>query len=49
MLATWLLGSISPAPKYTAATIVFIGMSVGMVALSIANLVHLWRENRSKA
>jgi hypothetical protein len=49
ILATWLLGSLSPAPNYTSATITFIAMSIGMVVFSTANLVYLWRENRLKA
>lgn len=49
ILATWLLGSISPAPNYTAATITFIAMSICMVVFSTANLVYLWRQNLSKA
>ncbi|KAH0834817.1 major facilitator superfamily domain-containing protein [Lanmaoa asiatica] len=49
ILATWLLGWLSPAPNYTSATITFIAMSVGMVIFSMANLVYLRRENRLKA
>ncbi|KAI6045742.1 MFS general substrate transporter [Pisolithus marmoratus] len=49
ILATWLLGSLSPAPNYTAATITFIAMSVGIVVVSSLNLLYLSRENRAKA
>ena len=49
ILAIWLLGSLSPAPDYTSATITFIAMSIGMVVLSTANLAYLWRQNRLKA
>lgn len=49
ILSTWLLGSLSPAPNYTSATITFIVMSIGMVVFSMANLVYLWRENHLKA
>lgn len=49
ILATWLLGSLSPAPNYTKATITFIIMSVGMTIFSAVNLVYLSRENRLKA
>ncbi|KAF8844459.1 MFS general substrate transporter [Paxillus ammoniavirescens] len=49
ILATWLLGSLSPAPDYTKATITFIIMSVGMAVFSALNLAYLWRENRLKA
>lgn len=49
ILATWLLGSLSPAPNYTKATITFIVMSVGMVVLSSTTLAYLWHQNRLKA
>ncbi|KAG2143823.1 major facilitator superfamily domain-containing protein [Suillus bovinus] len=49
ILATWLLGSLSPAPDYTKATITFIIMSVGMVVFSITTLAYLWHQNRLKA
>ncbi|KAG2754910.1 MFS general substrate transporter [Suillus brevipes Sb2] len=49
ILVTWLLGSLSPAPNYTKATITFIIMSVGMVVLSSATLAYLWHQNRLKA
>ncbi|KAI6005654.1 major facilitator superfamily domain-containing protein [Pisolithus albus] len=49
ILATWLLGSLSPAPNYASATITFIAMSVGIVVVSSLNLLYLMRENRAKA
>lgn len=49
ILATWLLGSLSPAPNYTKATITFIIMSVGMVILSFTTLAYFWHQNRLKA
>ncbi|KAI6109500.1 major facilitator superfamily domain-containing protein [Pisolithus sp. B1] len=49
ILAIWLLGSLSPAPNYTAATITFIAMSIGLVVVSSLNLLYLVRENRAKA
>ncbi|KAI6128320.1 major facilitator superfamily domain-containing protein [Pisolithus thermaeus] len=49
ILATWLLGSLSPGPNYTAATITFIIMSIGVVVFSSLNLFYLLRENRAKA
>jgi len=48
ILATWLLGSLSPAPNYTKATLTFITMSVALVVLSIVNLFYLQRQNRMK-
>ncbi|KAL4067942.1 major facilitator superfamily domain-containing protein [Scleroderma citrinum] len=49
ILATWLLGSLSPAPNYTKATVTFITMSVASVALSTTSLCYLQRQNRMKA
>jgi len=49
ILGTWLLGTLSPAPNYTSATITFIVMSVCMLVFVTASLVYLWRENRLKA
>ena len=49
ILSTWLLGSLSPAPDYTTATITFIAMSVCIVVIAITNLAYLSRENRMKA
>ncbi|KIO04117.1 hypothetical protein M404DRAFT_144063 [Pisolithus tinctorius Marx 270] len=49
ILATWLLGSLSPAPEYTAATITFISISIGLVVVSSLNLFYLSQENRAKA
>lgn len=47
--ATWLLGSLSPGPNYTLATITFIVMSIATVLFAAANLAYLGRENRLKA
>ncbi|KAI6023048.1 major facilitator superfamily domain-containing protein, partial [Pisolithus microcarpus] len=44
ILGTWLLGYLSPAPKYTAATITFIVMSIGQVV----HLLYLSQMNRAK-
>ncbi|KAI6132155.1 major facilitator superfamily domain-containing protein [Pisolithus croceorrhizus] len=49
ILATWLLGSLSPGPNFTAATIAYIVMSTGMALFSLLNLLYLSRENRAKA
>jgi hypothetical protein len=48
ILATWLLGSLSPAPKYTKATITFVIFSVGMFLFNGFNLVYLWWQNQKK-
>ena len=49
ILTTWLLGSLSPAPNYTKATITFIIMSIGITVFSAISLAYLSRENRLKA
>ncbi|KAG6815558.1 hypothetical protein H0H87_000568 [Tephrocybe sp. NHM501043] len=48
VLATWLLGTISPAPLYTKATITLLSFSVGMVVLTGCNIVYLKGQNRKK-
>ncbi|KAF5335333.1 hypothetical protein D9611_011736 [Ephemerocybe angulata] len=49
ILATWLLGSLSAAPRYEGATKVMLGMAVGMAVLCVGNWGWLWRENGRKA
>ncbi|KAI6026949.1 hypothetical protein EDC04DRAFT_2929881, partial [Pisolithus marmoratus] len=49
ILAAWLLGSLSPAPHYTAVTIIFITMSIGQVVFAALNLLHLLQQNHAKA
>ncbi|KAH7913734.1 major facilitator superfamily domain-containing protein [Hygrophoropsis aurantiaca] len=49
ILATWLLGSLSPAPNYTKATLTFVIMSILMMVFPALNLAYLWRQNRLKA
>ncbi|EIW85122.1 MFS general substrate transporter [Coniophora puteana RWD-64-598 SS2] len=49
ILATWLLGSLSPAPDYRKATTTFVIMSALMAILSALNIVYLSRQNRTKA
>ncbi|KAJ6630309.1 major facilitator superfamily domain-containing protein [Mycena sp. CBHHK59/15] len=44
ILATWLLGSLSPAPKYTKATKILLIFSVLMGVFALLNIVHLTRE-----
>ncbi|TFK21501.1 MFS general substrate transporter [Coprinopsis marcescibilis] len=48
ILATWLLGSLSPAPRYVLATKVLLGFSVAMFALTAVNILYLWDQNRRK-
>jgi len=49
ILATWLLGSLSPAPRYLLATRVLLSLSVLMVAFSAVNLLYLVDQNKKKA
>ncbi|KAJ7490999.1 major facilitator superfamily domain-containing protein [Mycena latifolia] len=49
ILATWLLGSLSPAPRYTKATKILLIFSVLMGVFAVLNIVYLQRENKKKA
>lgn len=49
ILATWLLGSLSPPPKCTKATVTFTCFSVVMVVFNGLNLPYLWWQNQKKA
>jgi hypothetical protein len=49
ILATWLLGSLSPAPSYRTATITFIVFSVGTLIATVLNMFYLMAQNRRKA
>lgn len=49
ILATWLLGSLSPAPEYTSATITLLVFSLFMAIFGAINLGYLWSQNKKKA
>lgn len=49
ILATWLLGVLSPAPRYFLATKVLLSFSVLMMVAFILNAIFLWDQNRRKA
>ncbi|KAJ3507119.1 hypothetical protein NLJ89_g6486 [Agrocybe chaxingu] len=49
ILATWLLGSLSAAPRYILATRVLLAFSVLMVVLSGLNTWYLWDQNKKKS
>ncbi|KAJ7215320.1 major facilitator superfamily domain-containing protein [Mycena haematopus] len=49
ILATWLLGSLSPPPRYTKATKILLIFSVFMAFFSALNVLYLSHENRKKA
>ncbi|KAJ7221518.1 major facilitator superfamily domain-containing protein [Mycena pura] len=49
ILATWLLGSLSPPPRYLMGTRLLLAFSVLMGAFTVVNMVYLTRENRKKA
>lgn len=48
ILATWLLGSLSPGPRYTVATRTLLAFSVLMFVVSGVNWAYLWDQNRRK-
>lgn len=48
ILATWLLGSLSPPPRYTNGTIVLLVSSIGFGVAASLNLVYLWNQNKRK-
>ncbi|KAF5327673.1 hypothetical protein D9619_005010 [Psilocybe cf. subviscida] len=48
ILATWLLGSLSAAPRYTLATRVLLAFSVVMVVVSGLNTWYLFDQNKKK-
>jgi hypothetical protein len=49
ILATWLLGSLSPAPRYFLGTRVLLSFSVLMAVVSAFNILYLSLENNRKA
>ncbi|KAF5355607.1 hypothetical protein D9757_012906 [Collybiopsis confluens] len=49
ILSTWLLGSLSPAPRYTNGTITLLVFSVASGALCVANIFYLLAQNIRKA
>lgn len=48
ILATWLLGALSPPPRYTKATKILLIFSILMGVFAVLNIVYLQRENRKK-
>jgi hypothetical protein len=49
VLSTWLLGNLSPPPRYTKATKILLIFSVLMGVLAVFNILYLKRENKKKA
>jgi nitrate/nitrite transporter NarK len=49
ILATWLLGVLSPAPRYFLASEVLLSFSVLMFVFFISNTLFLWDQNRKKS
>jgi hypothetical protein len=49
ILATWLLGALSPAPRYILGTTVLLSFSVLMVVFSALNILYLSIENNKKS
>ncbi|KAL1946351.1 hypothetical protein VTO73DRAFT_15478 [Trametes versicolor] len=48
ILSTWLFGAISPAPRYTSATIILLVFQVAIVVFAVSNVLWLSSENRRK-
>ncbi|KAI0739201.1 MFS general substrate transporter [Daedaleopsis nitida] len=48
ILSTWLLGALSPAPRYTSATVTLIVFQVATVLCAAVNMAWLTSENRRK-
>ncbi|KAF7297483.1 MFS domain-containing protein [Mycena indigotica] len=48
ILSTWLLGSISPGPRYTKGTRLLLAFSVGLLVVTLAAIAYLRRENAKK-
>ena len=48
ILTTWLLGSLSPVPRYLKATRTLLTFSVLMFLLSGMNAYYLWNQNKKK-
>ena len=49
VFATWLLGTISPAPGYTVAAKVLLALQVGVALCAACNIVWLRGQNAKKA
>ncbi|KIK65234.1 hypothetical protein GYMLUDRAFT_94587 [Collybiopsis luxurians FD-317 M1] len=49
ILATWLFGSLSPAPRYTSGTITLLVFSIVAALLFLVNIVYLLTQNAKKA
>ncbi|RPD53169.1 MFS general substrate transporter [Lentinus tigrinus ALCF2SS1-7] len=48
ILSTWLLGSLSPPPRYTSATITLLVFQIGILLCSVVNMGWLATENKRK-
>ncbi|KAF8629371.1 hypothetical protein AX17_005667 [Amanita inopinata Kibby_2008] len=48
ILATWLLGALSPPPRYTKASITLLIFAILMLVMSGANTYYLWMQNKKK-
>ena len=49
ILSTWLLGALSPPPRYTSATITLLVFQGGVFGFSLLTLAYLTIENKKKA
>ena len=48
ILSTWLLAALSPAPRYTSATITLLVFQVGILVCAAANVAYLVARNSQK-
>lgn len=48
ILVTWLFGTLSPAPRYTSATITLLVFQIVTVLCAVGNYVWLSAENKRK-
>ncbi|EKM58174.1 uncharacterized protein PHACADRAFT_252274 [Phanerochaete carnosa HHB-10118-sp] len=48
ILSTWLLGALSPPPRYTAASATLLAFQVGILACALANVLYLSARNGRK-
>ncbi|PSR75845.1 hypothetical protein PHLCEN_2v8862 [Hermanssonia centrifuga] len=48
ILSTWLVGTLSPAPQYTKASIILIIFQIGMLLCAAVNVAYLQAKNKEK-
>jgi hypothetical protein len=48
VLATWLFGTLSPAPEYKSATLTLLVLSIALIVVCGVNMAYLSHQNRRK-